>query len=72
MRLYHVLLETRDHNYSFEVYTNDFDAVDYARIALADIISPEAAETAHVGGCSRIGFDENRTEPDVSYDGRPP
>lgn len=54
MTLYHVQLETRDVTVSYEIATNDFDAV---QIATADL-TPCLPEGTQIwcGGVSRIGY----------------
>jgi hypothetical protein len=66
MTLYHVQLETRDVTVSYEIATNDFDAVE---IATADL-TPRLPEGTQIwcGGVSRIGY--TRFTPLVAVLGR--
>jgi len=72
MKLYHVQLETPTHNYSYEVYTNGFDAGALARVHLAGLIGNDQAAMAHLGGYSDIGFDPDRIEPLVTLTNETP
>ena len=80
--LYHVQLETRDVTVSYEIATNDFDAV---QIATADL-TPHLPEGTQIwcGGVSRIGYTRftplvsilerkllTGTLPPVGFDGKP-
>lgn len=68
MKIYHVQLETPDSTYRYEVYTDDFDAVERARASLGQVIGMEAAQAAHVGGYDQVGEDPEVTSPKVSID----
>jgi hypothetical protein len=63
MRVYSVQLEVENDIFQYEVLTNDFDAVDLARLHLSYIIGDEAW-TVHMGGYSETGFEADG-EPTV-------
>jgi hypothetical protein len=62
MKLYQVQLEFSDTIYSYEVFTNDLNAVEMAREHLSGLIGEQEAKVAHHGGGGEIGRDPDRTE----------
>jgi hypothetical protein len=63
MKLYQVLLETREGIYSFEVFTDIFDAVSLASEYLYSVVGDEGS--FNVGGYDCIGEDDSVVEPQV-------
>ena len=68
MILYQVQLETREKIYSYEVWTSDHDAVDRARAHLATLIGADQAALAHKGGYAEIGYQPERSRPEVKLE----
>ena len=63
--LYQIQLETREHIYSFEIATNEYDAVEWAETYLA--CEFEDYGPFSIGGCSTIGYSEEEGIKKFSY-----
>ena len=55
MPLYHVQLETRDLIVSYHIATDDYDAVEVAKVHLRERL-PDPEVQIHKGGLSTVGY----------------
>lgn len=70
MKEYYVQLETPDLTFGFEVFTDDFDAVDMARKLLTEFTGELTARDAHLGGYDCVGENFNINTKSAQIDSK--